>query len=79
MKENDRHLIELVTHMRTEEILREAEQHQNACGAGAVVSTVAAAKELGATQGYLLEHTTSQDVMPERRATDFVGYAGIIF
>jgi AmmeMemoRadiSam system protein B len=79
MKENDRHLIDLVTHMQSEEILREAEHHRNACGAGAIASTVGAAKELGATQGYLLEHTTSQDVMPDRHATDFVGYAGIIF
>lgn len=79
MKANDERIIDLATHMNAAEVILEAEQHHNACGAGAIAATVAAASVLGATQGYLLEHTTSQDVMPERRATDFVGYAGIIF
>lgn len=79
MKDNDRHMIELVIQMNAEDVITEAEQHRNACGSGAIAATVAAAKVLGAKRGYLLEHTTSQDVMPERRATDFVGYAGIIF
>lgn len=79
MKENDRHIIELATDMKAENVIIEAEQHRNACGAGAIAATVAAAKELGAIRGYLLDHTTSQDVMPDRPALDFVGYAGIIF
>lgn len=79
MKENDRKIIDLATGMQAEEVIVEAERHRNACGAGAIAATVAAAKELGATQGYLLEHTTSQDIMPDRPASDFVGYAGIIF
>ncbi len=79
MKENDRKIIDLATGMQVEEVLLEAERHRNACGAGAIAATVAAAKELGSTQGYLLEHTTSQDVMPDRPVSDFGGYAGIIF
>ncbi len=79
MKENDRAIIELAVGLDAEHVIIEAEQHRNACGAGAIAATVAAAKELGSTQGHLLEHTTSQDVMPDRPASDFVGYAGIIF
>jgi MEMO1 family protein len=79
MKENDQRIIDLAVKMQPDAVLTEAEQHRNACGAGAIAATVAAAKELGASRGYLLEHTTSQEVMPDRPATDFVGYAGIIF
>ncbi len=79
MKENDRELLELTTGMKAADVIHETEQHRNACGAGAIAATVAAAQTLGAEQGYLLEHTTSQDVMPDRPASDFVGYAGIIF
>jgi MEMO1 family protein len=78
MKANDQRVIDLAVRMDAEGVIREAQQHHNACGAGAIAATVAAAKALGAKQGYLLEHTTSQDVMPDRRATDFVGYAGIV-
>lgn len=79
MKENDRRIIELAVQMQAANVIREAEQHRNACGAGAIAATVAAAQALGAERGYLLEHTTSHEVMPERRAADAVGYAGIIF
>jgi AmmeMemoRadiSam system protein B len=79
MKDNDRRIINLALELKAEEVIVEAERHRNACGAGAIAATVATAKELGAQRGYLLEHTTSQDVMPERLATDFVGYAGIVF
>lgn len=79
MKENDQRIIDMAVQMQAERVVAEAEEHRNACGAGAIAATVAAAKALGAERGYLLEHTTSQDVMPDRPATDFVGYAGIVF
>lgn len=79
MKENDQELIELATSMKAAEVIREANEHRSACGAGAIAATVAAAQALGAERGYLLEHVTSQDIMPERPASDFVGYAGIVF
>ena len=79
MKENDRRIIELTLQMKADDVIQEASQHRNACGAGAIAATVAAANVLGAKQGYLLEHTTSHDVMPERPATDAVGYAGVVF
>lgn len=79
MKENDRRIIDLALDMQAHSVVQEATQHRNACGAGAIAATVAAAKALGAQRGHLLEHVTSQEVMPERRASDAVGYAGIIF
>lgn len=79
MKENDQHLLQLAAELKAEAVIAEAEQHRNACGAGAIAATVTAAKVLGASQGYLLEHTTSQEVMPDRPVADIVGYAGMIF
>ena len=79
MKANDRRIIELAVQMQTASIVPEAVQHRNACGAGAIAATVAAAQALGAERGYMLEHITSHEVMPERRAADAVGYAGIVF
>lgn len=79
MKENDQHILRLAAEMKAQAVIDEAERHRNACGAGAIAATVAAAKALGASQGYLLEHTTSQEIMPDRPATDIVGYAGMIF
>lgn len=79
MKANDQRIIDLIASMQAEAVLAEADEHRNACGAGAIAATIAVAKALGAARGYLLEHTTSQDVMPERPASDFVGYAGMIF
>ncbi len=79
MKDNDRHLLQLAAEMNAEAVIAEAEQHRNACGAGAIAATVTVAKALGASQGYLLEHTTSQEVMPDRPVADIVGYAGMVF
>ncbi|MBI3895228.1 MAG: AmmeMemoRadiSam system protein B [Acidobacteria bacterium] len=77
--ENDFRLLRLVEQMAVSEILPEAKQHQNACGAGALAATVAAAQVLGAERGYLIEHTTSYDVLPEGEFQMGVGYAGMLF
>lgn len=79
MKDNDQQILDLAAEMKAEAVLTEAERHRNACGAGAIAATVAAAKVLGVSQGHLLEHTTSQEIMPDRPVTDIVGYAGMIF
>ncbi|PID57793.1 AmmeMemoRadiSam system protein B [candidate division KSB3 bacterium] len=79
MKANDRKLLDLIVAMKAEHVIRETEIHRNACGAGAIAATIAAVKILGAERGHLLEHITSQDVIPDRPASDFVGYAGIVF
>jgi len=79
MRENDRRMIELALNMKYAEIREEAERNGNACGPGALAATVAAARAMGADKGYLLEYTTSYDVMPEGEFRMAVGYAGIVF
>ncbi len=79
MRENDRRMIELALDMKSAEIREEAERNGNACGPGALAATVAAAGAMGADKGYLLEYTTSYDVMPEGEFQMAVGYAGIVF
>jgi AmmeMemoRadiSam system protein B len=79
MEESDARIIKLALMMRSDEIRREAQKSHNACGSGALAATVAAAKAMGAEKGYLLEYTTSHDVMPEGEFEMAVGYAGILF
>lgn len=79
---NDRRFIDLVCKMSADQVVSEAAAHRNACNAGATAATVAAAAALGATQGVLLEHTTSSEVLGASRGeemSDSVGYAGIVF
>ncbi|MBN1953512.1 MAG: AmmeMemoRadiSam system protein B [Anaerolineae bacterium] len=76
---NDERIIALMLQMRAEEVVAEAQAHHNACGGGAIAATVAAARELGAQKGVLLEYTTSHHVRAHGPATDFVGYAAVVF
>ncbi len=76
---NDERIINLILDMRAEEIVAETDAHRNACGGGAISGTVAAARALRAEKGHLLEYTTSYHAMPRGTATDFVGYAAIVF
>jgi len=79
---NDRSMIDRILAMDAEGIVSEAAQHRNACGSGAIASTIAACRALGARRAVLLEHRTSQEtlkgMLPEPVA-DAVGYAGIVF
>ncbi len=78
-EENDKRMIDLAVAMDDGAIVAEAQKSQNACGPGAVAAACGYARELGASKGRLLQYTTSFDVMPERRPTSFVGYAGIVY
>ncbi|MBN1126476.1 MAG: AmmeMemoRadiSam system protein B [Sedimentisphaerales bacterium] len=54
----------------------------SACGPGAVAAAVGAARQLGKTEGILLAHTTSSEVMQERfgeASSESVGYAAIVY
>ncbi len=79
MVANDRKIIDLALALKPDDILREAAAHRNACGAGAMAAAVAAAREMGAEKGRLLEHTTSYDVYPQGEFDMGVGYAAIVF
>jgi len=79
---NDRYFIDLALSMQADQLVETAQLYHNACGAGAVAATIAAAKQLGAAGGTLLAHTTSAEVVAEKyhqSSEDSVGYAGIIF
>jgi len=82
-KDNDARMIDLIQAMDAEKIVPEAEEHRNACGAGAVAAAVAACRAMGARRGICLAYTTSFDVMNELcpgRADDAtVGYASVVF
>jgi AmmeMemoRadiSam system protein B len=79
MKDNDARIVELATKMRSDEIVAEARANMNACGAGAMAATVAAAEALGCAKGLTIDYTTSYDVVPERTFRMAVGYVGMIF
>ena len=79
---NDRKFIDLALKMEPQQLLTDAAENCNACGAGAAAAAIAAAKALGKTQGTLLAHTTSNEVMLKKMGTtcqDSVGYAAIVF
>ncbi len=82
-EENDRRMIDLMRRLEAEAVVPESAAHANACGSGAVAATLAAARELGAERGVLVEYTTSYDVMERRTGRGdpgaMVGYAGLVF
>ena len=81
--ENDRRMLDLMVALDADGAVAEARAHANACGAGAVAATLAAARVLGAARGHVVQYTTSYDVMRERTgrtdAEAAVGYGGVIF
>jgi AmmeMemoRadiSam system protein B len=79
LRANDARILRLAEEMKATEIIEEAASHQNACGAGAMAATVAAAKVLGAQRGYQVVYTTSYDVVPADEFRMAVGYAGMLF
>lgn len=79
---NDRYFINTAVEMQAEKLVDAAETYNSACGAGAAAAAVAAAKQLGSQQGYLLGHSTSSEIMAKRfrqQSDDSVGYATILF
>lgn len=79
MRSNDARIVELASEMRSDEIVNEAHANMNACGAGAMAATVAAAAALGCQSGLTIDYTTSYDVVPERTFRMAVGYVGMVF
>jgi len=78
-RQNDERLLDLAIQMRATDVVKEAERHSNACGAGAIATAIVFASQLGAQQGILLQHITSHEVLPMGRPTDLVGYAAVVF
>jgi hypothetical protein len=80
---NDARMIELMEKLDTDAVIPEASEHRNACGSGAIAATLTACRELGASEGRLLEYTNSFRIMrrlaPERSDDTTVGYASMVF
>ncbi len=79
---NDQKFIDLALKLEPEDLLADAAENCNACGPGAAAAAVAAAKQLGKTEGLLLAHTNSNETMLRSMGTtsaDSVGYAAIVF
>jgi AmmeMemoRadiSam system protein B len=79
---NDKEFIDLALKMKPHELLETAVENGSACGPGATAALVATAGELGRTEGVLLGHTHSNEVMKRklgRSSEDSVGYAAIVY
>lgn len=79
---NDRSFIDLAIELNGAELLKDAMQKNNACGAGAAAAAIGAAKAQGKTKGKMLGHEHSDDIMRikyNQSSKESVGYAGIIF
>ena len=77
--DNDPRVIEAMADMNAERVLWTAKRDQNACCAGAVAASIAAAGILGAKRGLQTAYTTSWDVRADGAApTSFVGYVGML-
>jgi hypothetical protein len=81
-KINDQRFIDLALKLDAEEMLADAAENCNACGPGAAAAAAAAAKKLGKTEGLLLAHTNSNEIMLRKMGEtsyDSVGYAAMVF
>lgn len=78
---NDRRLVDLIVAMDADGVVREASRNGNACGAGAVAATIAAAREMGASKYVEFEHITSSDRELELggKSGNSVGYESGVF
>ena len=81
--ENDRRMIDIIEAINAAAVIPEAEARRNSCGAGAIVATIAAAAQMGATAGRCLEYSNSYKIIREIQPTETddttVGYASVIF
>jgi AmmeMemoRadiSam system protein B len=78
---NDRRFVRLIEALDAEGVVAEAAANHNACGAGAVAATIAAARAAGAQVYTELEHITSADgdLAGGIPAVNSVGYEAGIF
>ncbi len=79
---NDRDFIEAARAMDARGLLAGSAEKCNACGAGAAAATISAARVLGKTEGVLLAHTNSNEIMRKKMGStgaESVGYAAMVF
>ncbi len=79
---NDQRFIDLALRLEPAELLAGALDNGNACGPGAAATVVATARKAGATEGFLLAHTNSNEILLKETGTisrESVGYVAIVF
>lgn len=79
--ENDKRLLRVVCDMLADQVVPEAMQNLNACGAGAIAAMLAACQAGGAKRGYVLKHTNSFETLAPvapQAANNAVGYAAVM-
>jgi AmmeMemoRadiSam system protein B len=74
--ENDRRVIDAMTRMDPEAVIREGLSNDNACCCGAAAAAIAVGKAMGAQRPMNLAYATSYDKSP---GDSFVGYVGMLF
>jgi AmmeMemoRadiSam system protein B len=80
-KDNDRRLLDRVTKLEIDQIVPEARDRLNACGAGAIAAMLAACRERGATTGEVLRHQNSYETLADvhpHEPDNAVGYAAVV-
>ncbi len=75
---NDKALIDLMLNLEADKIISEVNKNHNACGSGAITSTLSYAHQLDVDKGILVYHTNSYEEQGGS-ADVIVGYAGLIF
>ncbi len=79
MKKNDQRIMKIMLDMEADKVIEETQSRQNACGGGAILTSLATFSELGAKKGSLLGYTTSYDERPHGEPSESVGYAAIVY
>lgn len=74
--ENDRRVIDAMTRMDPEAVIREGLSNDNACCCGAAAAAIAAGRAMGARKAEVMAYATSYDKNP---VDSFVGYVGMLF
>lgn len=73
---NDRRVIDAMTRMDPEAVIREGLSNDNACCCGAAAAAIAVGRAIGARKADKLVYATSYDKSP---GDSFVGYVGMLF
>ena len=76
---NDRGFLDALLGHELDTALEHALDSHSACCPGAALAAASFAAELGGSETRLLKHITSHEVMPDHRATMWVGYASLIY
>ncbi len=79
-QQNDPPILEAMTAMDAEAVLRLRAERRNSCGSGAIAAAITFAKQQGGKRGLVIDYSSSLDaVLPGTSKEDFVTYAGVVF